>query len=198
MRRFFVYLAQESGAEQNLADRAADLDVDKRSLEGWLALLQAAGLIRRLDRHPASSKAGPRLNPIAKYFAADHGLVAALSVGRGASITANARVVETVVYRHLRELTRSGLSYFRDSKGECDFVVDAEDRLTAIEVTTADPSRHSKLERLKEAAQRLGAEQSVVIHCGLEEVERSGVLLLPLHRFLLDPWLAIRRPEGMP
>ncbi len=197
-RRFFVFLAQESGAEQNLNDRSVDLDADKRSLEGWLALLQAGRLIRRLDRYAASHKAASRLKPISKYFVADHGLVAALSVGRRDSPPADERVIETVVYRHLRELPRARLWYFRDRKGECDFVVEDEDGVTAIEVTTADPARHGKLERFRETAARLGARRSLVIHSGLEQEERSGIALLPLHRFLLDPSLAVRDAGGGP
>lgn len=197
-RRFFVYLAQESGTEQKLTARSLDLGVDKRSLESWLELLQTAGLIRRLDRLAASQKASSRLRPISRYFAADHGLVSALSFHHGAPPATNPRLLETVVFRHLREVTRSTgarLSYFRDARLECDFVLETDDLAIAVEVSTADPRKHGKLKRLHETADRIGADRSVVIHAGIEETESSGIQLLPLHRFLLDPGTILHRPE---
>ncbi len=200
-RRFFVYLARESGAEQNLSSRALDLGVDRRSLESWLALLQTTGLIRRLDRLAVTGKASSRLRPISRYFATDHGLVSALTVGEERDPTKNARLVETVVFRHLRELarsTRGQVGYYRDRSYECDFVLDAEDRRIAIEVTTADPRKHSKLRRIAEVTRRVDAEHAVVIHSGLEESREGWMWLLPLHRFLLAPEAVLERAGTQP
>ena len=149
--------------------------------------MRAASLVHRLDRIPIG-KASSRLRP-PRYFVTDHGLVSALSHGRHRSPATNAHLVETVVFRHLREVAKrvgATLSYFRDANSECDFIIDGPDHKTAIEVTTSGhPAK--KLQNLHRIADGIGADRSFVIHTGLEETDRSGIRLLPLHRFLLRP-----------
>lgn len=196
-RRFFVYLAQESGTEQNLSARAADLGVDRRSVENWLALLRRAALVHLLDRQSRSGKASARLKAITRCFVVDHGIVAALSLAEMRPL-ANARLVETAVFRHLREVAldpRSRLTYFRDDQGESDFVLEVAGMTIAVEATTAAPRRHGKLARFRHAAERIGAQRMVVIHGGLEEGEIDGTILLPLHRFLIEPTLVLGSAE---
>jgi len=203
LRKLFVYLVQESGAEQNLAARANDLgNVDARTVAKWVGLLEDTFLVVTLDRGSSSNKAAERLRGRSKLYAGDHGLVTAFAEVPAHESEVRGKVFETVVYRHLREIARaqSGrVQYLRWKDGlEVDFILEAGSERFAVEVTHSVQPKPGKRKTLERAAERAGIGRAVLIHGGLAEGEVEGITFLPLFRFLADPWPALAgdRPGG--
>lgn len=62
--------------------------------------------------------------------------------------------------------------------------------------TSARQPRTVKLKKLRAAADRVGAKRRVLIHGGIAATQEDDVALLPLHRFLLDPGLVLRKESA--
>lgn len=187
-RSLFVFLMQESGGIWNAAARANDLGADPRSVDQWRGLLEETMLVAALPRLAAKPAAGLRSRP--KLYAADHGLVRAFAAAAG-DPGIRGRLFEAVVFRHLRELTQRepgrSLSYYRDRKGlEADFVLEGGGDRIVVEVTASRRLKGEKLERLRAAADRAGADRTLLVYDGTVAEESDGITLVPLVRFLLD------------
>jgi len=199
LRKLFVYLVQESGAEQNYSARADDLgDTNWRTVAKWIELLQETFLIVPLLRGTTSGKASARLRGRSKLYAGDHGLVAAFAETHPLESEVRGKVFEAVVHRHLREVVRSApagaaeLHYLRWRDGlEVDFLLSAGSERFAIEVTHSVQPKADKRKTVERAADRAGADRAVLIHGGLAEGTVDGVDFVPLPRFLSDPWAAV-------
>jgi len=194
VRRLFVHLVAGSGGEWNQSNRADDLGANRKSLGDWLALLESTHLLVRLNRdRTALTKARSDLRSRPKIFAADHGLIAAFSpYPEPLQVTeVLARVYEAIVFRHLRDLARKGsgeLSFFRlNDDIEVDFVLRYPRSAVGVEVTSSSNLKPSKIARAAEGMQRAGIERKLLIHGGVTMTHSSGVALVPLHEFLLDP-----------
>jgi predicted AAA+ superfamily ATPase len=201
-RALFVHLVRESGAIFNASARARDLGADPRSVQEWLRNLKDTMLLQELPPHrPRGIKAAESLGAKPKVHAADHGLVVAFA-GLPDPLgdpEVRGKAFESAAFRHLREVARSlgaGLSHFRSKEDqEIDFILEAREGLLAFEVTSS-AKLGGRLDRVRSAADRAGARQAWLLHGGIIEEERQGIRLLPLPRFLLDPWLAVeeRKP----
>ena len=101
------------------------------------------------------------------------------------------RVYEAVVYRHLRDLARRlhGEVFFLRSKNELevDFILQASDRLIAIEVTQSPRPKREKLARLRAAADLITASRRLLVYGGQATDESEGIPMVPLRQFLVDP-----------
>jgi predicted AAA+ superfamily ATPase len=191
VKNLFVYLVEASGAIFNAAERAQELGRDYRTVQRWLFLLEEAGLIATLPRfavRPSRRLQGARS---VKVYAADHGLVSALSSLDVSAPEVRGRVFEAVVFRHLRELARTHqgrLSYFRVREDlELDFVVEVGGRRVAVEVTSSPEVRPRMLAKVRAAAAELGAARLFFVHGGLAEAADELLVVSPLSRFLLAP-----------
>lgn len=199
LRRLFVFLVQESGAEQNYSARASDLgDVTWRTVAKWIDLLQDTFLIVPLPRGASSDKAASRLRGRPKLYAGDHGLITAFAESHPLESAARGKAFEAVVHRHLREIVQDDrvgagrLHYLRWGDGlEVDFVLETESERFAIEVTHSDRPKADKRRTLERAAERAGADRAILIHGGFAEERTGDVAFLPLPRFLADPWPAL-------
>jgi len=195
VRRLFVYLVQQSGDEQNARARSDDLEVTPTTVSRWLDLLQDTFLIASLPRGATSDKAAARLRGHPKLYASDHGLVAAFAEARPDEGEVRSRIFEAVVYRHLREVARSEaapLHYLRwANELEVDFVLETQREVVAVEVTHAVQPKPAKRRTLARAMERAGANRGVLIHGGLAAGPVDEVELVPLPRFLADPWAAL-------
>lgn len=195
LRKLFVYLVQQSGGEQSYSDRAADLDVDSRTVARWIDLLQDTFLLVALPRGATSVKAAARLRGRSKLYAGDHGLITAFAEAPVREAEVRGKVFEAVVYRHLRELARARdgqLHYLRWGDGlEVDFVLEVGSERFAVEVTQSVQPRAAKRSALERAADRAGAVRAVLIHGGMAHGEVEGVAFVPVSRFLGDPWTGV-------
>ncbi len=198
VKDLFVYLLQDSGAELNAEARARDLGADPRSVREWSRLLSDTLLVSPLERFNRNAAAGLRSK--SKIYAADPGLVMAFAPLPVQDASVRAKVFEAAVYRHLRETARElegRLSYFRQAEDlEIDFVLEAQGGLIAIEVTSGLRVRADKLERLRQAARRLGTDRRLLVHGGVIEEMAEGVETVPVQRFLLDPGSFLRKGDG--
>lgn len=198
VKDLFVYLLQDSGAELNAEARARDLGADPRSVREWSRLLSDTLLVSPLERFNRNAAAGLRAK--SKIYAADPGLVMAFAPLPVQDASVRAKAFEAAVYRHLRETARElegRLSYFRQGEDlEIDFVLEDQGGLVAIEVTSGLRVRADKLERLRQAAKRLGTDRRLLIHGGVLAETAEGVETVPVQRFLLDPGSFLREGAG--
>lgn len=195
----FSYLVRDSGSIFVAAERSRDLSagergIDERTVRSWVGLLEQCCLLARLEswspldrRHKASSQLAAR----PKLYAEDHGLVAAFDPRPDplAREGVRDRVLETLVYTHLRGLQRRKqnlrITYFRDKLGEIDFLLDGVERPLAIEVTSSSqPAKH--VAKTARAVQRTGLDRVVILHEGGDTGERDGIRLVRIEDFLLD------------
>lgn len=199
LRTLFVYLIQQSGAEQNAAKRAADLGVDRRTVARWVDLLQDTFLIRALPRGETSAKASAQLRGAPKLYAADHGLVTAFAQDPDDD-DVRSKVFEAVVYRHLREVERARggrLTYLRWGNAlELDFLLEVGDDAFAIEVTKSKQPKAEKRKSLEQSADRAAATRALLVHGGLAEGEVGRTAFVPIGAFLGDPWTALTGGES--
>jgi len=125
LNRFLVAMAARTGQLLNMSDIANDADVDAKTVSRWLSLLEASGIVLRLQPYfPYASK---RVSRTPKLHFMDTGLVAHL---RGGLITPDAlargamagALFESYV---VGEIARSrmnagrgveGLHYYRDTR----------------------------------------------------------------------------------
>jgi hypothetical protein len=193
--KLFLYLVEDSGCEFNASQRAQDLGADARSVRDWLQLLLDSCLICKLPRDGASARQKLRAHP--KLYACDHGLVAAFTPSPPLQALSDEMgpILETMVYRHLRELSDVGLSYFRTKKGdvEADFVVADGRARVVVEVTASTRLRPRKYQQLRKAMEAAKAERAVLIYAGLDADYRDDLTLMPLREFLIDPRRVISR-----
>ncbi len=198
VKALFTYLVQMSGSQWDARNRARDLAADPRTVGQWLRLLEQTGLVTILPRWTSGTTGNPgrasselRVHP--KIYASDHGLVLAFAAALE-DPQIQARIFETVVYRHLREIRDEGtqIAYFRVNEDvEVDFVVSVDGDLTGVEVTSSKVVPGRKVAKILAARAQLRPRRVLMVHGGLFEEERQGIKLVPLHRFLTDPRAAV-------
>lgn len=199
VRDLFAYLVRDSGSTFNASERARDLasggsTLDARTVRRWVELLEQCCLLARLE--PWSpldrrQKAGRQLVARPKIYAEDHGLVAAFDPRPDPLNREQVRdrVFETLVFSHLRDhqRRRAGirLSYYGDTGGELDFIVDSPEGSTAVEVTTS-AAFEKHVGRSLKACSRAGIERLVLVHDGAAERVGDGWTAVGAARFLLE------------
>jgi predicted AAA+ superfamily ATPase len=180
LRQTFYLACEYSGRELSLQKMRGQLE-DAGSLEtlaGYIELLDGAGLVTALQKH--AGQAVRRRASVPKLQVRNNALMSAVSKWAFAETRANperwGRLVESCVGAYLAERareTRSSLGYWRDGAREVDFVYSADDRMTAIEVKTAqDTSAMRGLVAFKDA---FGGDPSLLV---------VGVGGMPLEEFL--------------
>ncbi|HSS75736.1 MAG TPA: DUF4143 domain-containing protein, partial [Thermoanaerobaculia bacterium] len=188
VKDLFAYLLQDSGAEFNAEAKARDLNADASSVRDWARLLVDTLLVSSLDSFNRNAAAGLRSK--AKIYAADPGLVMAFAPLPAQNPSVRARTFEAAVFRNLRETARElegRVNYFRHAEGlEVDFVFEDQRGLVAIEVTSEAQLREDKVERLRQAAKKLGTDRRLLVHGGVVEETAEGVGAVLIQRFLLD------------
>lgn len=186
----FVYLVQQSGAMFETQKVAHLLQADKRSIRLWRHHLEDTCLVISLPRRGDTPVAQMRGRQTPKVYAADSSLAFAFSVSAAPPYDSDlrGRLVETAVFRHLRELADTRLTYYRRRNDlEVDFVVNTADTEVLIEVTASASATRRKLQRLRDVSDRLHSPSCVLIYSGLAARLEDRVRLLPFHEFLLNP-----------
>jgi len=194
----FQRLARRSGDAVRVKNLAGDLECSENSIRDWLSFLRSTRMLHELKPFWTSSKAyKPRLQH-SKVYATDHGLISAFeSVQRLSDEEVRGRVFEAVVFRHLRDLARSGRSGlgFIRSPEEVDFVLRRPDDPIGIEVTASrNPARKTK--RLRDVKEEARLASVFVVHGGHQSSESNSIFHLPIHRFLLRPSIVLEGGAG--
>lgn len=200
VKRLFVYLVTDSGQIWNATDRSSDLRANPKSVDAWLEILEATHLVHRLaDDRTQRGKAAAKLRAQPKIYAADHGLLTAMSYAPDPldDSAIRGQVFEAVVFRHLRDVARRNgarLTYFRQPERgregdlEIDFVLRiGRTKPIVIEVTNSKEVDGRKINRMRRAADVIEAGRRIVVTGGLTRGQHEDVRLIPIHEILREP-----------
>ena len=150
--KFISCVAARTGQEVNLADIGKDVEIDRKTAEGWLSILVSSGLVYLLP--PYSGNTIKRIIKRPKLYFMDTGLACYLAMWnnpRTLELSAMAGAMfETYViseiikgYANQGIDVRSRLCYYRDNNGrEIDLMILENGRLYPVEIKkSADPGK---------------------------------------------------------
>ncbi len=150
--KFISCAAARTGQELNLADMAKDIEIDRKTADGWLSLLVSSGLVYLL--HPYSGNTIKRIVKRPKLYFMDTGLACyltfwnnpkALELSAMAGAMFENYVVSEIIKSYVNQGfdTRSRLCYYRDNNGrEIDLIILENGRLYPVEIKkSADPGK---------------------------------------------------------
>lgn len=150
--RFISCLAARTSQEVNLDDISKDVEIDRKTADGWLSVLVSSGLVFLLN--PYSGNTIKRIVKRPKMYFMDTGLACYLSMwnnSRALEISAMAGAMfETYVISEIIKGyvnngidVRSRLFYYRDNNGkEIDLLILDNGKLYPVEIKkSADPGK---------------------------------------------------------
>ena len=150
--KFISCAAARTAQEVNLADMGKDLEIDRKTADGWLSILVSSGLVYLLQ--PYSGNTIKRIVKRPKLYFMDTGLACYLTLWnnpRSLELSAMAgSMFETYVvseiikgYTNQGIDVRSRLCYYRDNNGkEIDLMILENGKLYPIEIKkSADPGK---------------------------------------------------------
>lgn len=188
--RFLEAISFSHGSLLNLAEVARECQVGRKTVEGYLEILEDLLLSFRL---PVFTRRAKRhLVAHDKFFYFDAGVYRSIRpkgpLDRPEEIEGMA--LEGLIAQHLRAWVSyrnvpAELSYWRTKSGsEVDFVVYGEDVFVAIEVKRSRNVHHTDLRALKAFKEDYPQAQVCLLYMGAEEIKISDVLCLPCDTFL--------------
>lgn len=203
--RFVTLCASRVGSLLNRSSLAADCQIDVRTVDNWLSVLQASKLIMLLK--PYSANISKRLVKTPKLYFCDTGLVCGLlGIGSPSSLVMHSQwggifenaVIEEVEKRLLSYGQIPQLSFWRDSNGlEADLVIEQGGEIAQLVEVKASATYNS---RFFSALTKIGGimdvppERRNVVYSGSESQQMAAgnlVALADAHK-LAGP----RPPEG--
>ena len=197
--RFLEALSFAHASVLNLAGVARDCQVSRKTVEGYLEILEDLLLGFRIDVFSRRAKRALAAHPKFYYF--DAGVFRANRptgpLDTAAELAGPA--LEGLVAQHLRAWCdysrgRHGLHYWQTrSQVEVDFVIYGESGLRAIEVKNSQRLRPDDLRGLTSFASDYPQSQRYLLYRGTERLKRDGVLCLPCEDFL-----KALRPDDFP
>ncbi len=205
--RFLEAIAFSHAALLNVAEVSRECEVSRKTVEGYVSVLEDMLLGRRL---PVFSRRAKRtLIKQSKFYFADCGVFRSLRpkgpLDRPDEI--NGGALEGLVYQHLQAWVDYSqgshqLSYWRTAGGtEVDFVVYGERQFCALEVKNNTRVSSRDLKGLKAFRQDYPESQAVLLYRGKERLSIDGILCLPCTMFLSGlipdrPMLETTEPNG--
>jgi predicted AAA+ superfamily ATPase len=189
--RFLESISFSQGSMLNLAEVARDCQVGRKTVEGYLAILEDLLLSFRV---PVFSKRAKRLLVThEKFYFFDAGVYRSLRptgpLDRPEEIAGMA--LESMVAQHLRawiDYRASGaqLYYWRTKSGsEVDFVVYGADVFCAIEVKHAARVSSKDLRALKAFREDYPEAKTYLLYMGKERLAIDGIVCVSCEEFLL-------------
>ena len=190
--RFLEAISSAHGAILNVSEVARECAVSRKTVEGYVAIVEDLLLAFRISVFTKRAKRHMAAHP--KFFFADAGVFRSLRPTGPLDRPEEARggALEGLVVQHLRAwLSYSGSSsslyYWRTRAGsEVDFVVYGEDEFWALEVKHSRRVRHADLRRLKRFREDSPQARLRLAYGGDERLERDGVLCLPAEELLRE------------
>lgn len=150
--KFLSCAAARTSQEVNLADMAKDIEIDRKTVDGWLSVLVSSGLVYLLP--PYSGNTIKRFIKRPKLYFMDTGLACYLAMWNNPralelSAMAGAMFENYVISEIIKGYTnqgidvRSRLCYYRDNNGrEIDLIIMDNGILYPIEIKkSADPGK---------------------------------------------------------
>ena len=188
--RFLEAISFSHGQVLNVSDVARECQVGRKSVEGYIEILEDLLLSFRLPVF--TRRARRQLIGHPKFFLFDAGVFRSLRpsgpLDRPAEIDGAA--LEGLVAQHLRAWNaygkdRHSLYYWRTRAGnEVDFVVYGPDGLWALEVKNARNIRSKDLSGLRAFVKDYPEARAGLLYRGEERLEIDGILCLPCGEFL--------------
>lgn len=150
--KFLSCAAARSAQEVNLADMAKDVEIDRKTADGWLSVLVSSGLVYLLS--PYSGNTIKRIIKRPKLYFMDTGLACyltlwnnprALELSAMAGAMFETYVVSEIIKGYVNHGidVRSRFYYYRDNNGgEIDLMIIENGKLYPIEIKkSADPGK---------------------------------------------------------
>lgn len=197
--RFLEAISFSQAAVLNLANVARECHVNRKTVEGYLEILEDLLLAFRVPVFTRRAQRELAVHP--KFFFFDAGVFRANrpSGPLDAPTAIDGAALESLVAQHLRAWCdysdgNHQLYYWQTrSKVEVDFVVYGEDGLYALEVKNAAQVRPEDLRGLKNFGEDFPESRRLLIYRGRERFLRDGILCVPCEEFLLQ-----LKPGGFP
>ncbi len=197
--RFLEAISFSQAGVLNLANVARECHVNRKTVEGYLEILEDLLLAFRVPVFARRAKRELAVHP--KFFFFDAGVY---RVNRPAgpldsSSEIDGAALEGLVAQHLRAWCEYSagdhrLHYWQTrSRVEVDFVVYGENHFHAIEVKNSDQVRPEDLRSLKSFGEDFPESTRWLLYRGRERLLRDGVLCVPCEAFLLE-----LKPNGFP
>lgn len=190
--RFLEAISFSHGSVLNLAQVARECQVGRKTVEGYLGILEDLLLCYRLPVFTRRAKR--RLVAHDKFYYFDAGVYRSLRpagpLDRPEEIEGMA--LEGLIAQHLRawiayRAAGDQLHYWRTKSGsEVDFVVYGKDVFWAIEVKRADKIHNKDLRSLRAFREDYPEASVRLLYLGKERLEIGGVLCIPCEEFLRE------------
>ncbi|HNX97057.1 MAG TPA: DUF4143 domain-containing protein [Candidatus Aminicenantes bacterium] len=190
--RFLEAISFSQAAVLNLANVARDCHVNRKTVEGYLEILEDLLLAFRVPVFTRRAQRELAAHP--KFFFFDAGVFRAnRPVGPlDAPSEIDGAALESLVAQHLRAWCdytpgKHQLYYWQTrSKVEVDFVVYGEGGLYALEVKNSSQVRPEDLRGLKSFGEDFPESRRWLLYRGKDRVLRDGILCVPCEEFLLQ------------
>lgn len=188
--RFLESISFSHGQILNISNVARECEVERKTVEGYLSVLEDLLLCFRLPVF--TKRAGRATVQHPKFFLFDTGVYRSLRptgpLDRVEEIAGAA--LEGLIAQHLRAWiaytqNRYKLFYWRTRGGsEVDFILYGPDLFYAVEVKHADRVRHSDLKGLKAFRDDYSQARTLILYRGTERLLIDGILCIPCPEFL--------------
>lgn len=197
--RFLQAMSFSHASLLNLANVARETQVSRKTVEGYLEVLEDLLIGYRVEVFTKRAKRELAAHP--KFYFFDTGVFRSNRAVGPLDSTAEMddAALEGLIAQHLRAWCdytqpKHELYYWQTrSRVEVDFVVYGESGLYAIEVKNAKRIDGSDLTALKHFAEDYPQAKRYMIYRGEDRIRRDGILCIPAEQFLLD-----LKPEDFP
>lgn len=190
--RFLEAMSFAHGSVLNLAAVSRDCQVNRKTAEGYLEILEDLLLGFRLDVFSKRAKRSVAAHP--KFYFFDAGVFRANrpSGPLDSAAELDGGALEGLVAQHLRAWCdyspgRHQLHYWQTrSQVEVDFIVYGESGIHAVEVKNTRQVGLDDLRALKSFGEDYPQSRRYLLYRGKDRLQRDGVLCMPCEDFLLD------------
>lgn len=190
--RFLEAASFSHAAVLNVSNIARDCEVERKTVEGYLAIL--ADLLLAFQLPVFSRKAKRQLSGHPKFFLFDAGVFQALRPRGPLDLPQEiaGAALEGLVAQHLRAWAaysagKNDLFFWRTRSGvEVDFVVYGDAGFWALEVKNSARISDADLRPLRSFMEDFPGCRPIFLYRGRERLMRHGVLCLPCREFLLQ------------
>jgi uncharacterized protein len=197
--RFLQAMSFSHAAVLNLANVSREAQVSRKTVEGYLEILEDLLLGFRIDVFTRRAKRELAAHP--KFYFFDTGVFRANRPAGPLDTTTelDGAAIEGLIAQHLHvwcsySKGKHSLHYWQTrSRTEVDFVIYGEFGIYAIEVKNSRRVDSSDLTALRHFAEDYPQSQRYLLYRGEDRIKRDGVLCIPCEEFLLA-----LRPDSFP
>jgi predicted AAA+ superfamily ATPase len=197
--RFLQAMSFSHAAVLNLANVSREAQVSRKTIEGYLGILEDLLLSFRIEVFTRRAKRELATHP--KFYFFDTGVFRANRPAGplDTSTELDGAALEGLVAQHLYSWCgyskgKPTLYYWQTrSQSEVDFVIDGESGLFAFEVKSSRRVDSSDLTALKHFGEDYPQAQRYLLYRGDDRLKRDGILCMPCEEFLLA-----LRPDHIP